>query len=43
MNKNIKQLQNLTENDPAKDISSCSASYFGSLGASKQDGGKFGI
>ncbi|KAL3024825.1 hypothetical protein AAZX31_04G147000 [Glycine max] len=39
MNKNIKQLQNLTENDPAKDISSCSASYFGSLGASKQDGG----
>ncbi|TKY73292.1 Zinc finger CCCH domain-containing protein 55 [Spatholobus suberectus] len=39
MNQNIQQLQNLTENDPAKDISSCSTSYFGSKGVSKQNEG----
>lgn len=39
VNQNIQQLHNLTENDPAKDISSCSASYFGSTGVSKQNEG----
>ncbi|KAL3016117.1 hypothetical protein AAZX31_06G194900 [Glycine max] len=39
VNQNIKKLQNLTENCPAQDISSCSASYFGSMGVSKQNEG----
>nr|KYP49533.1 Zinc finger CCCH domain-containing protein 55 [Cajanus cajan] len=39
VNQNIQQLHNLTENDPAKDISSCSASYFGSTGVSKKNEG----
>ncbi|RDX82474.1 Zinc finger CCCH domain-containing protein 55, partial [Mucuna pruriens] len=39
VNQSIQQLQNLTENDPAKDISSCSASYFGSIGVRKQNEG----
>ncbi|KAL2340657.1 hypothetical protein Fmac_008597 [Flemingia macrophylla] len=39
VNQNIQQLQNLTENDHAKDISSCSVSYFGSMGVSKQNEG----
>ncbi|KAK7411325.1 hypothetical protein VNO78_02758 [Psophocarpus tetragonolobus] len=38
-NQNIHKLQNLTENDPGKDISSCRASHFVSVGASKQNEG----
>ncbi|CAJ1975401.1 unnamed protein product [Sphenostylis stenocarpa] len=39
VNQNIRQLQKLSDNDPAKDISSCSASYFGSMGVSKRNEG----
>lgn len=39
VNQSIQQLQNSTENDPAKDISSSGASCFGSIGVSKQNKG----
>lgn len=39
LNQSIQQLQNSTENDAAKDISSSGASYFGSIGVSKQNEG----
>ncbi|ESW10363.1 hypothetical protein PHAVU_009G202700 [Phaseolus vulgaris] len=39
VNQNIGKLQTLSENDPARDISSCCPSYFGSMGVSKQNEG----